>query len=364
MHTPPVPYARLFKKLLSCMALLAAFSNPLQPTHAQSSVFEVIDLDGYGPSELNDRGFAALREHAGRTFAGLWQDDRVRELSTPSTDHYSAALGINNRAQVVGYGPGVGCAGCATSVHAVLWEPDGTRMLLPHLAPTAMHGAANGSEAQAINDRGEIVGWSFGGMSGRGGWQRATLWRDGRVIELAPTVAGSSAAYGLNDLGDVVGWMQTDSPTGPSVQRAFLWSGTMRDLGSLAGPGGRSIAQEINDRRQVVGSSATADGGTHAFLWQDNKLTDLGTLDGDTDSEAFAINKHGHVVGRSFSRLCGPCVPRAALWIDGEATDLNSLLPANNGWVLNAAIDIDDSGRIIGRGTLNGQPRYFMVEPR
>jgi len=70
------------------------------------------------------------------------------------------------------------------------------------------------------------------------------------------------------------------------------------DLGTLGGT--FSIATGVNDLGQVVGYSATADGATHAFLWQSGTMTDLGTLRAAAgESHATGINRLGQVVGYS-----------------------------------------------------------------
>ncbi len=65
------------------------------------------------------------------------------------------------------------------------------------------------------------------------------------------------------------------------------------DLGTKVTP------TAINNKGQVVGYSITDDGHIHAFLYENQILTDLGTF-GGTDSEALAINGSGHIVGNYF----------------------------------------------------------------
>ena len=45
-------------------------------------------------------------------------------------------------------------------------------------------------------------------------------------------------------------------------------------------------------------------------------------------------------------------------------TDLNSLLPANSGWVLESAQFINNSGRIVGTGTYNDQSQWAHLRSR
>jgi probable HAF family extracellular repeat protein len=60
--------------------------------------------------------------------------------------------------------------------------------------------------------------------------------------------------------------------------RSLLSAYTLTDLGTL----GVSIASasDIKEAGQVVGAAVTAAGQSHAFLWRDGAMTDLGTLGG------------------------------------------------------------------------------------
>lgn len=124
-----------------------------------------------------------------------------------------------------------------------------------------------------------------------------------------------------------------------------------------------NVAEGINGRGQVVGfSNLPGDSITHAFLWENGVMTDLGTLPGgDINSLAFGINNEGQVVGLS----CGinfDCV--GFLWQDGVMTDLNTLIPAGSPLFLTQAYDINARGEIVGLGDPgNGGNHTFLLIP-
>ena len=102
---------------------------------------------------------------------------------------------------------------------------------------------------------------------------------------------GTDTAYGVNNRGQVVG--------GNDFGRAYLWDSLtgMRDLGTIGG--NTSVAYSVNDLGQVVGQSATANGGSHAFMWENGIMTDLGLPfpQYDRGSQARDVNDKGQVIG-------------------------------------------------------------------
>src|SRR5262245_46664443 len=121
------------------------------------------------------------------------------------------------------------------------------------------------------------------------------------------------------------------------AQQATQVTYTVIDLGTLGGP--ISQASGINAGGQVVGTSQTASGDYHAFLWQSGTMVDLGTLGGDY-SVAAAINAAGHVVG--FSNLTRNGNYRAFLWQQGTMKDLGTLGHASFEYSLAIAINTFD----------------------
>jgi probable HAF family extracellular repeat protein len=127
----------------------------------------------------------------------------------------------------------------------------------------------------------------------------------------------------------------------------------------LPAPGVSSRAYAINDADQVAGYAS--DGTNfHPFRWTPGVgMVDLGTL-GGSNSYAYAINNSGSIVG--YSQIAGGGA-RAFLYQDGTMYDLNTLIPAGSGWILGAALDINERGHIAGYGTLNGEVHAFLLVP-
>ncbi len=176
-----------------------------------------------------------------------------------------------------------------------------------------------------------------------------------------PSGGIASNATAVNNLGEVVGW--TNMPTQGQMQ-AFV--GDVHNvIGTLGGIS--SEATGINDHGLVVGWSNVANpqypnspGPTHAFLYgPDGKMNDLGVLPGYQNSGAASINSLGQIVGSATNNLTD--LGRAVLFEDGKVIDLNSLLPANSGWLLQDATAINDSGQVLGWGTYNGTSESFLL---
>jgi len=164
-----------------------------------------------------------------------------------------------------------------------------------------------------------------------------------------------SAAYGTNASGAMAGYGDTSN----GHFRAFLWtpSAGMTMLGTLGGLDSWGMA--ISDSGDVAGHSTATNGYIHAFEWSGGQLNDLGTL-GGTSSYAYGINNADFVVGSG--DLPDGSI-HAFLYSGGVMLDLNTLIPTNSGWVLGAAYSIDNSGRIVGTGSYDGQSREFQLDP-
>ncbi|MDX1747816.1 MAG: hypothetical protein R3324_17930, partial [Halobacteriales archaeon] len=184
-----------------------------------------------------------------------------------------------------------------------------------------------------------------------------SIW-DGSTLVDGGNLGGSFLiVYGINEAGQVIGRSSTTDPAGE--QRGFFWDGSsMHDLGSLGGQGRRaSQPYDVNERGEVVGSSATADGSSRAFHWAAGTMTDLGTLTGER-SIARSINDLGQAVGDESVRG-DPTSNRALLWSDGVAQPLGTV-----GGMTSIAFEINDEGWIVGRSeNAAGQTRATLWRP-
>jgi len=159
-----------------------------------------------------------------------------------------------------------------------------------------------------------------------------------RVRDLGTLVPAGpvSHAYGINKAGVVVG---ASSINATLVTHAFVWeNGVMKDLGTLAGAN-ESQANAINTDGAIVGWSRNSAGNMRAVRWAAGKKRSLGTL-GGLNSEARGINDFGVIVGWS-ETLSGQ--RHAFRWENGVMTDLGTM-----GGPTSSAEDINRDGAIVG----------------
>jgi probable HAF family extracellular repeat protein len=360
-------------KLLAPLAAVALVIA-IAPVSAQSTRYTFTDLGDLGGLDshawtLNDRG--QVTGHADSSpdsgtrgfHAFLWTPSTPNgttgsmvDLGTLPGELNSTGGGINNAGFVVGTSLP---ADMATSSAFI---DNGTMLDLGSFG--GMYTAANG-----INDPGQVVGYS----KDRSNADHAFLWvhnktaaTKGRMYDLGiPQGAAATVAYAINSAGTVTGvYLDADY-----YAHAFVWkpttangtSGTMTALIELPGAIG-SVGQAINQRGVIAGSVDLA-GGSHPFTY-DTTMHDLGTLAGGHNAWAYGINSSGQVVGWGDTAVRSN--DHAFIYANGTMTDLNKLLPGavkSSGVILTTAFGINDLGQVTGVATVNGHAHAYLLTP-
>jgi probable HAF family extracellular repeat protein len=330
----------MYRKALVILftGLAAALALSTSSQAATGPQYTITDLGtlggpGSGAAGLNDRGDVVgwSNRSDGRAAGFLYSGGVMREVPLRPT-------AINDNGDIVGQ----------ASNHAALYASGQVTDL-----GTLPGGAV--SSAYAINNVGQVTGSSL--RSGLGsGHDHAFLWTAGAMQDLGVLAPDYSLGQGINNQGDVVGG--TTNPASASLH-AFLFSGgVMRDLGTLGGRASQALG--INDAGVIVGTASASNDAAHPFVYRNGVMTDLGFTGGFSQGTAWAINSHGDIVGdENHGTLPGD----AFINTGGVSYDLNGLIPAGTGWVLHDAVDINESGQIVGTGSIGGVFHAYLLTP-
>jgi probable HAF family extracellular repeat protein len=365
----------------------------------------------------------SLARPAGAASAQAAAEYEVTAIEPPETLDSSRAFGINNAGQVVGRFFNLNeTLGAEEDRTAYIWNEASGARLLPTLAG---HSSAwdvdqgelgSGFSFNAGIDQ-HAVRWD--GAAG-------TI-LDLGTLENAEGVPGrTSTAYGINSLGEVVGSADTPNLVGDFMPfHAFIYSDEsgMLDLGTLTADypewqNGYSIAYGVNTEGQVVGIANDSDFYYYPFIfdpvndlralnidpahtpagtypqWYAVAINDTGVIggfvtvadnqslpyywpdpnsdpvplpmpDGFPYGEVYGINLSGIMVGIMWDSDADTGAAEHAFVFDttNGLRDLNNLIPAGSGWVLNFARDINASGQIVGTGDYLGERRGFVLRP-
>jgi probable HAF family extracellular repeat protein len=287
----------------------------------------------------------------------VWVDGKPTVIPTGLVA--AAAVDINARGQIVGYGEDAD-----GNTRAFHW--DGQQLTLLK----GLGGAF--TYARRINGRGQIAG----AADDPNGNLYAVRWSSYRADPeiLAPlSPDNSSFSKGINDSGVVGGDSDFVTPD-TFIPRAALWDrdGNIRVLDGIGGPATPGEIFEVNNTGQAAGDSANTDDLTdpaffvHAARWEaDGTAGDIGTLPGDNNSVGLGLSAGGYVAGLSilvdYSAGRDVGVPHAFVWL-GDGKPL--ALPVPHGaWADTPSIahQIDDRGTVAGTYQPPGEAAHAIL---
>jgi uncharacterized membrane protein len=178
-----------------------------------------------------------------------------------------------------------------------------------------------------------------------------TLWKDGIPTTLPLPQNHIGLATGGNIKRAVIG----EIFDGKKLSGVVWQGGKMQILNSLDSVW--TLPQAINIKGEIVGY-AIHDKNYHAFYWSSASSKPVDLSPNADMAFAFAMNSRAQVVG-----FMGKNNPVATLWQNGKATNLNTLLPKNSGWVLITAKAISEDGKIIvGIGEYKGKALAYRLK--
>lgn len=364
--------------IIACLGSLFAASASF------AQMYTITDLGEYDPTAINLVGQVSGYLN-GRAY--VWtQADGFQDLGTLVGGTFSKAYGINNLGAVTGSADGTAMDGPweCNPIQPFIWNQGEGMEGLGVVRATDISNFQfpcidSGFYGTGINDRGQVIGYTRDLVDD---YQWGFVWTSDTGIRLLGNSWPGSCAHAISNTGQIVG--ETDGG------HAVYWkNGAETRLVSLNGDVPplqvHAAANGVNDRGQIVGWSAmsptiNADRcfgcQRHAVLWTaDGVINDLGTLPSDTLSDASRINLFGQAIGSSGNASSGAAclgqpedtlhvVGRPYIWSEPTGMkDLNTLIGAGSGWVLNGASDINGSGQIVGKGALNGEPHGFLLTP-
>ena len=325
------------KTILTVACVLAAASLGQHSALAAEDTYRVIEVPRLVPNfpvnatHLNDQGEIIGVAEIGQNHLRpvFWSHFVITDLNEKYGDQIGAAIGLNDRSEIVGTG---------ASGPFILRR--GRVELLTGLASGFTPASAN-----AVNNRGEVALQTFPTDE----TTRVGRWFRGTVQEVAP--ADYNTVVAMNNAGAICGVQVRHSGIEPHIT-SYVWAnGVLTEIGVL--PGGQdAVVFDINDRGQVIGSSSF-----RTFIWEAGVSTEISLrLPGSGPGQSYAINDSSVIVGTALSK--------AVIWRDGVTRDLASLIdrkdPLYGKVKLLLAQDINGAGEILALGGDKNSHQYLL----
>lgn len=320
--------------------------------------------EAYG---INSRGqVAGISNVSNGQVRGIFYNGSLQMLGPGLGGSHARAYDVNDNGLVAGYRERYYSAAGIMRLQGVVWNPG------VGVTTIANFGAADQFEsiAYGVSNDGVAVG-SASGQSGQTS-MNPMMWTSGGGTVWIGTYTGLPSSNGLStgvsDNGVEICGYSFDAN---GINRPFRRSGNTTYQLSGFSPGAGvyvdTMPRAINNNGLMVGNYKVDFNTNRAFRrTAGGSFISLGYLTGpggsdDDSSFAEGVNNNGDIVG--FAEIGNGNYRAILIPSGGSMIDLNTMLPANSGWVLQFAHDINDNGWICGTGIFNGAKRGFVMKP-
>ena len=317
---------------MTLFAIVAVCALCSRSTDGAPPRYVVYPLGSFGVVAISADGNVV--GYTGTTSGVLWRDGRLIQLGTLGGKD-CLPRGINDDNEIVGNSD-------LPSEQFVpfIWR-SGVMKPLP-VPPVAVF-----RDAIDINNKGQVLGELSLIFPGTGSAGFVLVGDQMTVFADVPPWGNEVRLRDINHHGQVVGsaFHQLFGDV------AFIYqNGEMEILPELSShPTAGAKAWGINDRGLIVGHANVVDqfSPTHAVIWEDGQIFDLGVADGYPASGAQAVNDNGVIVGYSVDGDFGLKDYRGCVWVDRVLYTLDQVTPHDPGWQFRIAWDINNAGQIV-----------------
>ena len=323
-----------------------------------------------GFPSMNDNGdiagrapFTYIDPHSGKEKtqweAAVWIGGKIQRfgvLGCSTSNCQSRILKINNtRDTLIGSSHGLVAGTTSYFERSIKWNAI-------HQSWSVDYGPNDNtvqSYVEDINDQGNTVGSAIISADYN---RHAQVNIDNKLYTIGKNNQ-QSLGLAINKSNSVVG-----SIVIANKEQAFRWNPTMKPempaiLPSYAGQ--TSVAYDINDNEIIVGATNITEGVSHAAMWIDDVIFDLGTLGGE-GSVARSINNANQVVGYADDTSGNT---HAFLYQNGIIYDLNDYVNVDEAWYIVDAYSVNEHGQILVRAQKNKglsaeENAYWVLSPK
>lgn len=336
-------------RALLAAALFAAACNDSPTDAVRPGSYDATRLgapawaDTFEPEAVDGTRVVGAATTGGRSLAVLWMAGTFSRVGP------EPAAGCDSRATAVSGTVIVGEVTCGTDAYGWATTLSGRAIAGPHTFAD-------------VNASGTIVGSRAGPEAAR----RAFILRNGQVTELLPPGATGSEAAGISDEGDVaVTAYAACGDEGCEESYVAVWRNGTWTTVPLPRGASRAVAYAVSSAGHVLGRGMGRQ--DPLFVWQrDEDLQGLPVVPG-TRVEVNGISELGQVVGAGV-RPDFPAQPTHGIVWGGEREYyLSDRIRGEDGdsWLIDAALAIDDDGRIAALGTheRTGESAALLLVP-